>query len=85
MARTKFSTLRDDVTAKDGASERIAAMRAEAIEEIRLFELRHREAVSQAELAGRLDVTDPDVLARLQLAGDPDLAAKLPESLAVTP
>ena len=25
MARTKFSTLRDDVTAKDGASERIAA------------------------------------------------------------
>ena len=35
--------------------------------------------------AGRLDVTDPDVLARLQLAGDPDLAAKLPESLAVTP
>lgn len=35
--------------------------------------------------AGRLDVTDPDVLARLQLTGDPDLAAKLPESLAVTP
>ena len=28
MARTKFSTLRDGVTAKDGASERIAAMAA---------------------------------------------------------
>ena len=29
----------------------------ESAEEIRLYELRHAEAVSQAELAGRLDVT----------------------------
>lgn len=35
--------------------------------------------------AGRLDVTAPETLARLRLDGDPDLAAKLPESLAVTP
>jgi transcriptional regulator with XRE-family HTH domain len=28
-----------------------------ALEEIRLYELRHGEAISQAELAGRLDVT----------------------------
>ncbi len=35
--------------------------------------------------AGRLDVTDPDVRARIALSGDPDLAEKLPESLAVTP
>ncbi|MFN8149482.1 MAG: maleylpyruvate isomerase family mycothiol-dependent enzyme [Candidatus Nanopelagicales bacterium] len=35
--------------------------------------------------AGRLDVTDPDVLARLDLTGDEQLAAKVPESLAVTP
>ncbi len=69
MARTKFSTLRDDVTAEHGASERIAAMRAEALEEIRLFELRHREAVSQAELAGRLDVTQGAV-SKLEHADD---------------
>ena len=69
MARTKFSTLRDDVTAKEGASERIAAMRAEALEEIRLFELRHREAVSQAELAGRLDVTQ-GAISKLEHADD---------------
>src|SRR5439155_6583992 len=29
----------------------------ESVEEIRLYELRHAEAVSQAELAGRLEVT----------------------------
>ena len=69
MARTKFSTLRDDVIANDGASERIAALRAEAIEEIRLFELRHREAVSQAELAGRLDVTQ-GAISKLEHADD---------------
>jgi DNA-binding Xre family transcriptional regulator len=69
MARTKFSALRDDVTSKDGASERLAAMRAEALEEIRLFELRHREAVSQAELAGRLDVTQ-GAISKLEHAED---------------
>jgi len=69
MARTKFATLRDDVIAKDGASERIAAMHAEAIEEIRLFELRHREAVSQAELAGRLGVTQ-GAISKLEHADD---------------
>jgi DNA-binding XRE family transcriptional regulator len=57
MARTKFSELRDAVVAKSGASERLAGLRAETLEEIRLYELRHGEAISQAELAGRLDVT----------------------------
>lgn len=57
MARTKFSELRDDVVAKPGAPERLAALRAETLEEIRLYQLRHGEAISQAELAGRLDVT----------------------------
>lgn len=57
MARTKFSELRKDVEARPGASERLAAMRAETLEEIHLYELRHAEAVSQAELAGRLEVT----------------------------
>jgi hypothetical protein len=57
MARTKFSELRDDVVAKPGAPDRLGALRAETLEEIRLYELRHGEAISQAELAGRLDVT----------------------------
>ena len=57
MARTKFSELRDEVVAKPGARERLADLRADRLEEIRLYELRHGEAISQAELAGRLDVT----------------------------
>ena len=57
MARTEFSQLRDAVVAKPGAAERLAFRRAETLEEIRLYELRHGEAISQAELAGRLDVT----------------------------
>ncbi len=57
MARTKFSELRKGVDARPGAAERLATKRAETLEEIRLYELRHQEAVSQAALAGRLDVT----------------------------
>ena len=57
MARTKFSRLRDAVVAKPAAVERLAGVRAETLEEIRLYELRHGEAISQAELAGRLEVT----------------------------
>ena len=57
MARTKFSNLSDSVVAKPGATERLAALRVETLEEIRLYELRHGEAISQVELAGRLDVT----------------------------
>jgi DNA-binding Xre family transcriptional regulator len=57
MARTKFSDLRKDVEARPGAKKRLVAKRAGTLEEIRLYELRHAEAVSQAELAGRLDVT----------------------------
>jgi transcriptional regulator with XRE-family HTH domain len=45
------------VVAKPGAVEWLAGLRAETLEEIRLVELRHREAISQAELAGRLDLT----------------------------
>lgn len=57
MARTKFSELRAAVVATPGAVDRLAGLRAETLEEIRLYELRHGEAISQAELAGRLDVT----------------------------
>jgi DNA-binding Xre family transcriptional regulator len=69
MARTKFSELRKQVEARPGAKERIAARRAEALEEIRLYELRHAEAVSQAELAGRLDVTQ-GAISKLEHAED---------------
>ena len=57
MARTKFSELREAVVAKPGASERLTELRRETLEEIELYELRHREAISQVELAGRLEVT----------------------------
>ena len=57
MATIKLSALRDAVVAREGAAERLAELRLETLEEIRLYELRHGEAVSQAELAGRLDVT----------------------------
>lgn len=57
MARTKFADLRAEALAKPGAAEKLAAARRETDEEIRLYQLRHGEAVSQAELAGRLDVT----------------------------
>ena len=57
MPRTKFSELRDRLLAEPGAVEKHAGARRETLEEIRLFELRHGEAISQAELAGRLDVT----------------------------
>lgn len=43
MARTEFSQLRDAVVAKPGAAERLAFRRAETLEEIRLYELRHGE------------------------------------------
>jgi transcriptional regulator with XRE-family HTH domain len=49
--------LRDQVLAQPGAEERIAKEHAEMLEEIRLYELRHAQAVSQAELAGRLEIT----------------------------
>jgi DNA-binding transcriptional regulator YiaG len=69
MARTKFFELREAVEARPGARERLAAKRAETLEEIRLYELRHAEAVSQAELAGRLDVTQGAV-SKLEHADD---------------
>ena len=69
MARTKFSELRDQVLAQSGARERLATKRAETLEEIHLFELRHAQAVSQAELAGRLEVTQGAV-SKLEHAED---------------
>ncbi len=57
MPRTKFSELREQLMAEPDAAEKLADARREILEEIRLFELRQGEAITQAELAGRLDVT----------------------------
>lgn len=54
---TKWSKIRDEMRSKPGADEAIARARERSMEEIRLYELRHAEAVRQAELAGRLKIT----------------------------
>lgn len=54
---TKWSELRDELRSKPGAEEAIDRARQESAEELQLYELRHGEAVSQVELAGRLEVT----------------------------
>ncbi len=69
MPRTRFSDLRAEVLAQPGASEQLAELRARTIEEIRLFELRRGEAVSQAAVAGRLDVTQ-GAISKLEHADD---------------
>lgn len=65
----KFSELRDHVLARRGAADRLAQARIATLEEIRLYKLRHAEAVSQAELAGRLDITQSAV-SKLEHADD---------------
>ena len=67
--RRKFSELRDQVLARPGATERLERARAATLDEIRLYELRHAEALSQAELAGRLDITQSAV-SKLEHADD---------------
>ena len=69
MARPKFSDLRSEVVARPGANERLVAARAETLDEIRLFELRHQEALSQVEIAGRLEVTQ-GAISKLEHADD---------------
>ena len=57
------------MVARPGASDRLAAPRAQTLEKIRLYELRHGEAISQAELAVRLDVTQ-GAIAKLEHSDD---------------
>ena len=52
MARTKFSELRHQGTERPGAAQRLAELRTERLEEIRLYELRHDEA-GESGRAGR--------------------------------
>jgi DNA-binding Xre family transcriptional regulator len=69
VPHSKFSKLSDEVLARPGASERLAAKRAGTLAELRLYELRHGEALSQAELAGRLEVTQ-GAISKLENADD---------------
>ena len=69
MPRRNFRELHDEVMARPGAAERMAKLREETLEEIRLYELRHAEALSQVELTGRLDITH-GAISRLEHAGD---------------
>jgi DNA-binding transcriptional regulator YiaG len=69
MARKNFDELRRQVQARPGAAARLAAARAETLEEMRLYELRHAEAISQVELAGRLNVTQ-GAISKLEHAED---------------
>ena len=65
----KFSKLRDQVLSRPGGPEAVAKARAETLEEIRLYELRHAEALSQVEVAGRLEITQSAV-SKLEHAED---------------
>jgi DNA-binding transcriptional regulator YiaG len=69
MARTNFDDLRRQVQARPGAKQRLATARAETLEEMRLYELRHAEALSQVEVAGRLNVTQ-GAISKLEHAED---------------
>jgi DNA-binding transcriptional regulator YiaG len=66
---TKWSTLKDELMAQSGAAEALERERAASAEEIRLYELRHAEALSQATIAGRLELTQGAV-SRFENADD---------------
>lgn len=58
MPRTKnFNRLRDQVMARPGAAQRVAALREELLAEVGLYELRRSQEVSQAALAEVLQIS----------------------------
>lgn len=70
MPSTKpYRILHDKVMARPGAAERIARHREETLKEIGLYELRQAQTLSQADLAGRLDVTQ-SAISKLEHAED---------------
>ena len=52
-----WAEIRGDLERRPGYNERATRLREDTLEEIRLYDLRRAEAVSQIELAGRLDIT----------------------------
>jgi len=65
----KWSEVREKMMDRPGAEEGLERARAELDEEIRLYELRKAEALSQVELAGRLEITQSAV-SKLEHAED---------------
>jgi predicted XRE-type DNA-binding protein len=57
----KWSELRKTMMERPGAVDRVERARSELEEELRLYELRHAEALSQVEVAGRLEITQSAV------------------------
>ncbi len=67
--RRKFKELSDIVEARPGATERLAALRAETLQEIALYELRKAAGPSQVEVAATLGITQGAV-SQLERGGD---------------
>ncbi len=65
----KWSELREKMMERPGAAEAVERARVEYDEEVRLYELRHAEALSQVEVAGRLEITQSAV-SKLEHAED---------------
>jgi DNA-binding Xre family transcriptional regulator len=53
----KWADIRGDLERRPGYAERAAKLREETLEEIHLYDLRRAEAVSQIEIADRLNIT----------------------------
>lgn len=74
MAETKpYRILHDQVMARPGAIERLAALREETLEEIALFELRRSLDLSQTDLANELGVSQSAV-SQLENSHDPKVS-----------
>lgn len=70
MPSTKdYRRLHDQVTARPGAADRLAALREETLDEIGLFELRKALGLSQNDIANALDVSQAAV-SQLERSGD---------------
>jgi ribosome-binding protein aMBF1 (putative translation factor) len=65
----KWSDLRDEMMTRPGAAEAVERAQVDYDEEVRLYELRHAEALSQVEVAGRLEITQSAV-SKLEHAED---------------
>jgi DNA-binding Xre family transcriptional regulator len=74
MPSTKsYRDLHDEVTARPGAAERLAALRKETLAEIGLYELRRALERSQTELAAELGISQ-SAISQLERAGDVKLS-----------
>jgi DNA-binding transcriptional regulator YiaG len=54
---TKWADIRGDIANRPRFEERAKQLREETLEEIRLYDLRRSQAISQIDMAGRLAIT----------------------------